>query len=71
MSCQWLIENSRSRIGYYCGSGAPCRMIAIVSYDCPCIEYAREFEAAILTDEYWETRKRLVQDAINDVSVTR
>ena len=45
--CKWLTEDSRSRVGYYCGYHFPCPYIdADVTCKCPCFKYALAFEAA-------------------------
>jgi len=68
MSCNFLFADSRSRIGFYCRSVAPCPYLKNIM-DCPCIESAREFEKSILRPEYLEAVKIRVRDACKDVSV--
>lgn len=66
--CPTLMKSKKARGGYYCRSGAPCPHLKDLTYPCPIIDLARQFEESIIiASESGETERR-VRNTIKDVT---
>jgi hypothetical protein len=63
--CEWIMVEPASVIGYMCGNCSPCPFLdPKADSDCPCIPYARAFEAACSNPDTIRREEQMLRDTI-------